>query len=127
MKFFLNCIIGFTLLVGHCVQAQYTTRPIANYSYSLFSAGDTASIDLYDSRAKQVGIAIFLPVSVDDLPPPTLSTSDGLIRLYYRIERLHDMVDLLRNESPLAIRYWNGPQNNSHIGTYQIEPAGEAE
>ena len=75
----------------------------------------------------RVGIAVFLPVAVNQLPDPTLSNSDGLIRLYYPIDRLHDIVDLVRHERPIVIRFWNGAGNNSHIGVRWTEPVGEAE
>jgi hypothetical protein len=122
--FILIATVSFAnISVGH---AQYSTYTVSSYSYAQFGTSDTASIDLYDSRNKQVGILIFMPVSADQLP---LSSQDinGLVRLYYTIESLASVVDLLRNESPIRLRYWHGVADNSHIGTYKKERVGEGE
>jgi len=113
-------------LAAFAANAQYTTRDVTHYQYNAFSTADEASIDLYDGR-KKVGIAVFLPLPANQLPNPSLSSSDNLIRLYYPIERLRDIVDLVRNESPIVMRYWSGAGNNSHIGVRWTEPVGEAE
>ncbi len=127
MKWIISTLALIALIHSSDAQSQYTTRHIAYYQYSTFSSSDEAAIDLFDNRGNQIGIAVFLPLSPASLPAATLSANDGLVRLYYPTERLHDTIDLLRNESPLVIRYWHGIENNSHIGTYKPEPIGEAE
>ena len=118
----------FALLALCCAstaQAYYTTKSVTHYQYSAFSTADEASVDLYDG-GKKVGIAVFLPKAAGQLPKASISTS-GLIRIYYPIERLGDVVDLIRNESPVVVRYWHGTAPNSHIGVRYAEPVGEAE
>lgn len=117
------------LLLSTAAMAQYTSVNINGYRYAQFSSSDVASVDLYDSRNKLFAILIFLPdIDVEDLPDAEQGT-DGVIRFYYRRERLSDVIDQLRNESPLRLNYWTGTPgvDNSHITTFSIEPPGEGE
>ena len=109
------------------VHAQYMSIDIVDYQYAQFSSSDEASVDLYGTRGKLFGILIFLPVDKPGDLPAAAQGSDGVIRLYYKRERLHEVIDQLRNETPLELNYWIGAGgNNSHIRTMR-EPVGEGE
>ena len=73
-----------------------------------------------------MGILIFTPLTAEQLPSASMD-SRGLVRLWYTIESLPYVVDLLRNESPISLSYWHGAGNNSHIGTSKRETVGEGE
>ncbi len=108
--------------------AQYDTTEITGYRYDQFSSSDVASVDLYTFRNRKFAILVFLPVDESQLPAADLG-NDGVIRMYYTRSRLHDVIDQLRNESPLRLNYWLGNPSidNSHIGTMTIESVGENE
>lgn len=119
-------LVLFGLLVSQTAVAQYQTTAISGYRYDQFSSNDTASIDLYKGRGTHFAILVFLPVDANSLPAAELG-SDGLVRMYYTRDRLADLIDQLRHESPLKLNYWTGPEDNSHLGTGSIEPVGEGE
>jgi len=109
------------------VHAQYMSIDIVDYQYAQFSSSDEASVDLYGTRGQLFGILIFLPVDKPGDLPAAAQGIDGVIRLYYKRERLQGVIDQLRNETPLVLNYWIGAGgNNSHIGTMR-EPVGEGE
>lgn len=117
------------LILSTAAAAQYTSISISGYHYAQFSSSDVASIDLYNSRGSLFAILIFLPdTAAGDLPDAEQGT-DGIIRFYYRRERLPAVIDQLRNESPLKLHYWTGTPgvDNSHIATVPVEPVGEGE
>jgi len=116
------------LLATQAVHAQYVSKDITGYRYDQFSSSDVASIDLYTGRSTHFAILVFLPVDVSQLPSASLG-SDGKYRLYYTRERLTDVIDQLRHESPLRMNYWTGHPSvdNSHIGTKSVELVGEGE
>ena len=39
---------------------------------------------------------------------------------------LSELIDLLRNEEPVYLHFWEGAEDNTHIATMQ-EPVGEEE
>ncbi len=104
----------------------YNSYKIASYHYKQFGTSGSANISLYDANRKQRGLLIFLAVDETQLPNSS-KDANGLIRLYYTQSKLHDVIDLLRNESPISLNYWNGSEQNSHIGTAQRELVGEGE
>jgi hypothetical protein len=121
--------IHLTILCLLCfgvANAQYKSYKVATYSYAQFSTSGDSSIDLYDINRKKIGILIFLPLNATQLPDAS-QDSAGLVRLYYTDSQLQSVVDLLRNESPIILRYWMGSGNNSHIGTASREIIGEGE
>ena len=119
-------LVSSVLFWNTNAHAQYSTFAVNSYSYAQFSTSGTASIDLYDRRNKKVGILIFKPLSTEQLPLASMD-SRGLVRLWYTIESLPYVVDLLRNESPISLNYWHGVEDNSHIGTSKKESVGEGE
>jgi len=127
-----STLIGFALIMilfaAPSAQAQYDSIPIQTYSYAQFSSSDTASIDLYGVEEKMFAILIFLPEDDPVNLPPAAKGPDGILRLYFKRERLATVIDQLRNESPLVLRFWTGAGgNNTHIGTMDLEAVGEAE
>ncbi len=104
----------------------YSSYAISSYHYKQFSTSGNANISLYDANNKQKGLLIFLAVDPSELPAAS-QDANGLVRLYYPSTRLHDVIDLLRNESPVALHYWHGSGQNSHIGTAKRELVGEGE
>ncbi len=119
-------VIALAMLMNSAMAADYETHKIETYNYAQFSSTGKSSIDLYDYDNNQVGILIFLPVEAAALPH-AYQDSQGLSRLYYPSSSLASVVDLLRNESPIVLRFWNGSGNNSHIGTAKRELVGEGE
>jgi hypothetical protein len=121
----------FALLVMFAaspVQAQYDVYPIQAYSFAQFSSADTASIDLYGEDERLFAILIFLPESDPAQLPPAAKGVDGVLRLYYLRERLSGVIDQLRHESPLVLRFWTGAGGaNTHIATMDLEAVGEGE
>lgn len=127
--FMLICAAAVTLyLYCGAAYAQYKSFEIADYQYAQFSSSDEASIDLYGLHGDLLGILIFLPVDQTSQLPQASQGSDGIIRFYYKRERLYHVIDQLRSEAPLELNYWVGAGgNNSHIRTLDREPVGEAE
>ncbi len=119
-------ILVLLLNIGTVFAGQYTTHTISSYRYDQFSTSGESSVDLYDSMRRLKGILIFLPLEASQLPNAS-KDSRGLIRLYYTTDSLKNVVDLLRNENPIVLRYWDGAGDNSHIGTYFREITGEGE
>ncbi len=127
MKFLVKIVAVLILSISTAYAGYYDTYNISSYHYKQFGTSDNANIGLYDSKYKLKGLLIFLSVDAAQLPDSS-KDSNGLIRLYYTRSNLHDVIDLLRNESPIRINYWNGPEKyNSHIGTAKKELVGEGE
>ena len=103
----------------------YTTIEIKKYRCALFSSGENpAKVSFYDSNGANFATAYIRPDS--ETLPAAYQDSGGMYRLYYKLSRLPDLVDMLRNEKPVYLHFWTGTENNSHIATGQ-EPVGEAE
>ena len=77
---------------------------------------------LYSSSG-YVGAAYF---AAGDDPLRMAEKTPGAILLYYRYEELPVIVDMLRNESPVYLLYYDTAPINSGIST-TMEPIGEAE
>lgn len=118
--------LGLLLTFTNVSAGSYQTYKVASYSYAQFSTSGDSSIDLYDYNNKKIGILVFLPLE-EDLLPNAAQDINGLVRLYYSHLSLSTVVDLLRNENPIVLRYWTGRGNNSHIGTAKRELVGEGE
>jgi len=116
------------MLLACPAQANYESFPIQSYSYAQFSNSDTASIDLYSAEEKIFAILIFLPEDDPANLPRASKGADGIVRLYYKRERLGSIIDQLRYEAPLVLRFWTGAGgSNTHIATMDLEAVGEGE
>lgn len=105
----------------------YITVEIKKYRCALFSSNDNpAKVSLYDVSNKEVATAYFRPEEGD--LPQTHKDSRGKFRMYFRRSYLFDLIDLLRNEKPIYVHFWNKSGNNfnTHIATTK-EPIGEDE
>ena len=96
---------------------------VTRYTYHLFSSrpDDDGMIYLYDANADVVGHVCFVP---DDQPLPPAAESRGIVALYFPRSRFLDVIDMLRNEGPIELR-WGGPLD-SCLST-ALEPVGEGE
>jgi len=109
---------------------SYTKIEIKGYNCALFSsAGNPAKVSLIDENKDYFATAYFRPEN-ETLPQAHID-SLGKYRLYFYRSYLHDLIDLLRNEKPLYLLFWddgtgNTNANNTHISTSR-EPIGEAE
>lgn len=83
--------------------------------------GVRAQIHLFDGQNKMVGSMHFL----DEGTPIPEDTNEGMIRMSMHIDRVHSVVDLLRNEKPIFLE-WQKKLQNAYLGTSQ-EPVGEGE
>lgn len=102
----------------------YTSVEIKRYVYKIFSSGNGGfNISLYDN-AKQVGLCIFQEDTAS--LPPAIQDPRGIYRLYFKRSSFSFLVDLLRNEKPVYLHFWNGSENNSHLSS-DFEPVGEGE
>lgn len=107
---------------------SYTKIEIRGYNAALFSSGDNpAKVSLIDENKAYFATSYFRPES-ETLPQAHID-SLGKYRLYFYRSYLPDLIDLLRNEKPLYLLYWDddsGNTHNTHISTSR-EPAGESE
>ena len=99
------------------------TSEIVKYTYHLFSSrdDDPAVIYLYDAKSDVVGEVFFV---AEDEPLPPAEEKQGRVALYFRRSQLTDLVDLLRNEGPLYLR-WAGPFDTSLSTEYELIGEGE--
>jgi len=103
----------------------YTTTEIQSYRAALFPKYDNAGkISLYDTSNKNFATA-FLRRETENLKKAYLDPN-GIALLYFRRSVWSELMDLLRNEGPLYLHFWEGPGNNTHISTSQ-EPVAEGE
>ena len=103
----------------------YTTKTIKKYRCALFSSGDNlAKVSLYDSQNKNFATVYFKADS--KVLPKASQDASGKYRLYFKQSRLAALIDLLRNEKPIYLHFWQSSQNNTHIATGR-EPIGEEE
>jgi hypothetical protein len=111
-----------TLLKTRTTDALRTTR-IDRYTYHLFSSrtSDDVVVFLYDDKADVIGQVFF---AADDLPLPPAAEAHGCVALYFTRSRLPEVLDMLRNEGPIELR-WAGPLD-SCLST-EFEPTGEGE
>ena len=62
----------------------------------------------------------------DDLKAPH-TDKDGQICVYYRMEDLHSVIDMLRNENPIFLHYSENQKFTRAFLTTSKEPVGEGE
>ena len=74
---------------------------------------------------KAIAILIFKPDS--ETLPPQYQGGDGIYRVFYHRRGLSDVIDLLRNERPLAFHYWLPDGHNTCIASHGSELVGEGE
>ncbi len=73
---------------------------------------------------KYIGQLVFMPAGAT-LPPDCMNGTQA--QLYYHLDDYHNMIDLLRNESPLYLLYvGSGPGSENGIKTTD-EPVSEGE
>ncbi len=103
----------------------YTTIEIKKYRCALFSSGENpAKVSFYDASEANFATAYIRPDS--EKLREAYQDSGGKYRLYYKRSSLPDLIDMLRNEKPVYLHFWQGTGNNTHIATWR-EPVGEAE
>ena len=100
---------------------------LENYKYYTYSSrgfdfGYSHTVILMYSADGYIG-AVFFQKSDEGLKPATKS-SGGIYSLYYSYADLPQIIDMLRNESPVYLIY-NG-EKNSRLST-SSEPVGEGE
>jgi len=101
---------------------------IRKYDISYYAGSDPeraryrAMIGLRDKKGKAVGIAYFHPDGMT--MPSAMLTDSGLIVLHYPASHFPAVVDLLRNERPVFLRYTAGEPPTVSIDT-ALEPVGE--
>jgi len=112
-----------TLLETTTTDAMRATR-VARYTYHLFSSrtADDVVIFLYDDHDDVVG-QVFFPA--DDLPLPPASKARGCLALYFARSRFPAVLDMLRNEGPIELR-WAGPLDSCLSTEYERVGEGEA-
>lgn len=96
---------------------------ITRYTYHLLadSAHEDVVMFLYDRRSTVVAEVGFITPPTP-LPPPREEAGKSF--LYFRRDRLADVVDMLRNEGPVAL-LWRDRATPSLSTSY--EPVGEGE
>lgn len=96
---------------------------VTRYTYHLFSSRDEDAVVvfLYDDTNDVVGEAFFVG---DGGPLPPATNVGGRVALYFRRSQLPSVLDLLRNEGPIQLR-WGGAFDTSLSTEY--EPIGEGE
>ncbi len=103
--------------------AKRATR-VATYTYHLFSSRteDDVVIFLYDDKANVIGQVFFV---ADDLPLPPAAEARGCVALRFARSRLSAVLDMLRNEGPIELR-WAGPFDSCLSTAYERVGEGEA-
>lgn len=107
---------------------QFESFEIVEYHFSYHGSSDTATISLYGSN-DQIAFLFFKPVEDHaDLPEAYKNMNDGSIRLYFKRERFASVIDLLQNESPLSLLFWEDQGTYySQISAFGRRAAGEPE
>lgn len=104
-------------------------KEIKRYALKIFGGpsgsgkGKRGSIYLFDKDNRGLGRIDFWDEGIM-LPKDEKSEMEGVLFSLYQ-ERWYDVVDMLRNESPVFIA-WQEKLQNAYIGTSQ-EPVGEGE
>ena len=109
---------------------SYTKIEIKGYNCSLFSsAKNPAKISLIDENGNYFATAYFRPSK--EILKQAYIDSTGKYRLYYYRSYMSDLIDLLRNEKPLYLWFWDDGTSNTNINNTSIstsrEPVGESE
>lgn len=105
------------------VLPQLRATAVARYTYHLFSSRteDEVMIYLYDAKSDVVAHVCFVP---DDQPLPPASESRGIVALYFPRSRFPAIIDMLRNEGPIELR-WAGPFDSCLSTAFEPVGAGE--
>ena len=104
---------------------SYVSTEIDTYQVAIFpQTGTPAKINLYSGSS--VFAVLFLRPDGEALQKASLDTSAGYVRAYYHRSALPELVDLLRNEKPVYLHFWEGDGDNTHLASGQ-EPVGEGE
>ncbi len=104
-------------------------KEIKRYALKIFGGpkgsgqGKRASIYLFNKDNHAIGSIDFWEEGTT-LPADALA-DNGLIQFSLFMNRYEDVVDMLRNESPVFVA-WQESLKNAYIGTSQ-EPVGEGE
>jgi hypothetical protein len=103
----------------------FKVHEIAKYNY-LFDAqsGDVAKLQLWSSEGKIAEVNF-----VDDtaaVPAPGLSADLNSATITFKRSALPDLIDMLRNESPVSVTINSQPPGFVFVHT-GLEPAGEGE
>ena len=99
---------------------------IKKYLYYLFSSREDSSpvIYLYDKDDTHIGYLYF---TGNESPLEEAKVfSNGKYALYFRRSSFSDVIDMLRNESPVYLHYVAEGNNNTRLSTMP-EPVGEQE
>ena len=104
---------------------SYISTEIETYQIAIFpQTGTPAKINLYSGNS--VFAVLFLRPDDEELQKAHLDTQVGYLRVYYHRSALAELVDLMRNEKPVYLHYWEGDGDNTHVASGQ-EPVGEGE
>jgi len=102
---------------------------IHRYDLSYYSGSERdrgryrASIGLRDEKGRLVGAAYFHPDAAV-ASPPALRTESGVVILNYPISLYMHVLDMLRHERPVFLRFKDGDPPAGSIDT-SAEPVGE--
>lgn len=99
------------------------TIEVIRYTYHCFSSRERNDIALflYDEHSRVIAQVLAVP---DGEPLPPAERRDGRAILYYHRAAIPQVVDLLRNESPVYLLWGEG--RNTALAT-GYEPVGEGE
>ena len=104
-------------------------QQVYGYDLSYYAGSDRdrsryrASIGLRDQRGRLLG-AIYFHSDVAAQSPAARRTEKGLVILNYPVDCYTHIVDMLRNEKPVFLRYRDGDPPSASIDT-SAEPVGE--
>lgn len=104
-------------------------KEIKRYALKIFGGpqgsgnGKRSSVYLFDKNNRGVGRIDFWDKG-ETLPADQYSDVEGILFSLHE-DRMHDVVDMLRNEGPVFIA-WQETLKNAYIGTSQ-EPVAEGE
>lgn len=103
----------------------YSSTEIDGYQLAVFpQTGTPAKINLYSGNS--IFAVVFLRPEQEALQKAYLDTEGGYQRIYYHRYVLPELIDLLRNEKPVYVHFWEGAGDNTHIAS-GAEPVGEGE
>lgn len=96
---------------------------VVRYTYHCFASRDRDDVVLflYDAHSQAIAQVLAVP---DGEPLPPAAQHDGRAVLYYHRSAIPQVVDLLRNESPVYLLWGEG--RNTALAT-GYEPVGEGE
>jgi hypothetical protein len=94
---------------------------VARWDYHVYSSRDEdpTTIELRDSSGAIVGRASFV---AEDEPLPPAERREGVIALQFRQSQLAQVLDLLRHDGVIELR-WAGPFDTCLSSTTELGPA----